>query len=306
MARSRRGFDSGDVEGVAGPATSDSGPLPCAFTARILNRYSVPLMRLETVWLMVVAPLLAMSVQLPQAAVPAFCWTWYLLMLVSLGFVHESVTCAFPGVAMRPVGFAGFGGSVGVAGPATSDSGPLPCAFTARILNRYSVPLMRLETVWLMVVAPLLAMSVQLPQAAVPAFCWTWYLLMLVSLGFVHESVTCAFPGVAMRPVGFAGFGSVGVAGPATSDSGPLPCAFTARILNRYSVPLMRLETVWLMVVAPLLAMSVQLPQAAVPAFCWTWYLLMLVSLGFVHESVTCAFPGVAMRPVGLAGGALA
>ena len=35
--------------GVAGPATSDCGLLPCAFTARMRNRYAVPLLRLVTV-----------------------------------------------------------------------------------------------------------------------------------------------------------------------------------------------------------------------------------------------------------------
>ena len=38
-----------DACGVAGPATSDCGLLPCAFTARMRNRYSVPLLRLVTV-----------------------------------------------------------------------------------------------------------------------------------------------------------------------------------------------------------------------------------------------------------------
>ena len=51
--------------------------------------------------------LLAMFVQLPQAAEPAFCWYWYLVMLESLGSVHASATCLSPAVAIRPAGFAG-------------------------------------------------------------------------------------------------------------------------------------------------------------------------------------------------------
>ena len=61
-----------------------------------------------------------------------------------------------------------------------------------------------------MVVALLLGMSVQLPQAALPAFRWTWYLVMPESLGSVQESATCLSPAVAVSPVGFAGFVAAG------------------------------------------------------------------------------------------------
>ena len=74
------------------------------------NRYAVPLLRLVTVYEVAFASpgaLSGMSAQLPQSASPAFCWTWYFVMLASFGLVQASETCAFPAVAVRPVGFAG-------------------------------------------------------------------------------------------------------------------------------------------------------------------------------------------------------
>ena len=97
--------------GVTGPATSDCGPLPAAlFTARMRNRYAVPFIRLVTAWLVVAALLPEMSVQLPQSALPAFCWYWYLVMLESLGFVQARFDLRVPRLRHEARRLRGLGG----------------------------------------------------------------------------------------------------------------------------------------------------------------------------------------------------
>ena len=63
--------------------------------------------------MVVVAPLLAMSVQADQVEPPSVLWrTWYLVMFAFEGSVQLSLTWASPGVALSPVGAAGAPGPV--------------------------------------------------------------------------------------------------------------------------------------------------------------------------------------------------
>ena len=164
---------------------------------------------------------------------------------------------------------------------ASSDAGPAPAAFTARRRNRYATSLLRRGTVYEVACAPpgaLSAMSVQASQG------WDryWYPVMVASFGFVHASVTCAFPAVAVTPAGFAGAGRAGVA-VASSDAGPPPPAFTARSWKAWATPFDRPVTVYDISCTPsgaLSGMSVQAPQAASPALRRYWYPVMVASRG--------------------------
>ena len=183
---------SGVVATYHGGAFGAAFPPPAAFTARTLNRYSVPLVSPVTTWDVVDAPLLGIAVHSPQATPAHRTWYSYRVMLESDGLFHERVTILLPPLAVSPVGAAGgagvgvgvstgvgvaVGAGVGVAvaggvcgvaatyhGEALGEGLLAPAAFTARTLNRYSVPLFRFETTC-DVVDPPPGMTVHAPQA---------------------------------------------------------------------------------------------------------------------------------------------
>ena len=81
-------------------------------------------------------------------------------MVMSEGLFQLSVTWALPPTTRKPPGCSGGPGR----STTCSEAGPGPPAFTARISKAYWVPLVRPVTMWLVVPAPLPAMS---PQVAV-------------------------------------------------------------------------------------------------------------------------------------------
>ena len=108
--------------------------------------------------------------------------------------------------------------------------------------------------------------------------------------------------GSALATVG-ARLAATGVA-VTVADSVPFVVPATARTWKLYCVPLARPVTVWLVVVALLLVMSVHDPQLTVVPVPWrSWYLSMALLDGSVQVRVTCASPAVAVRPAGASGG---
>ena len=142
------------------------------------------------------------------------------------GAVQVRVAWAFPGATLRVAGAVGTPGVTLTASEAVPGSSVLSpsWSFTARIWKVTDVPLVRLPTVWLVVLASLLEISA---QAAVP--CLIWYLVMLASVGLSQVSVASTLPGAADRPVGLAGAAPCGVA-VAVAEGGLAPASFSARI----------------------------------------------------------------------------
>ena len=93
----------------------EAAPGPKAFTARTRKKYSVPLVRLVTVWLASLvppAPLSAMVVQSASAQVcPVDSFWQYSCRISALSlsspWVQPSVTLVLPGVDVRSVGASG-------------------------------------------------------------------------------------------------------------------------------------------------------------------------------------------------------
>ena len=113
----------GDADGAAGPA-------PAAFTARSLNRYSVPLSKPSKETDTVEASLPGTAVHVPQPGAGGAARTRYSqpVMPASEGSSQVSVTLPSPPVALSPAGRAGgTAGGGGTYGPAGAElTQPLP------------------------------------------------------------------------------------------------------------------------------------------------------------------------------------
>ena len=126
--------------------------------------------------------------------------------------------------------------------------------------------------------------------------------VMSESDGSVHVSVTCWLSGVAIRPAGLAG-AARGLTASLASDSGPFPASFTARILNVYDVPFVSPSTTNDVRDAHDESLDAsQMSVHVVPASFVYCHLSIVPSAAAVQVSVTLDAPGVAFRPVGLAG----
>ena len=77
--------------------------------------------------------------------------------------------------------------------------------------------------------------------------------------GGVHVKVACPFPACTVKVATALGTTTVDDGVAVASFSAPAPTAFTARILNVYAVPLVRLEKVYVTAVAAAVSLLVQL-----------------------------------------------
>jgi len=114
------------------------------------------------------------------------------------------------------------------------DAGPVPMAFAAVTLNVYAVSFVNLVIVIgldepVAVTPPGLEITVY-PIIALPPS----------EAGAVKLTVACAFPIVAVTPVGVPGAVGCGVTLLEASDAEPVPMAFAAVTLNVYAVPFVR------------------------------------------------------------------
>ena len=155
-------------------------------------------------------------------------------MLLSDGSLQVSTTCPSPGAALSPVGCAG----LGLGSPNVDDATPNTVPATARTSNQYRVPLVSPVTVYPVVAAPLIGMSVQFPQLMLfdgPVPRRYWYFVMALLLGSLHARVTWVSPSVMVRPGASGAPAGRGIA-LSVVDRAPFPDKPTARSRKAYLV----------------------------------------------------------------------
>ena len=163
------------------------------------------------------------------------------------GGVKLTVAVALPLVAVAPVGAPGT-----VAGVTLFDGADAmldPTAFVAITVKVYAVPLSNPVMLCVVVVLPALLST---PPAGFEVTVYPVMALPPLLTGAVKLTLACAFPAVAVAPVGGRG-APTGVTAFDGSDGGPVPAIFVATAVNVYDTPFVRPVTVCVVVVVPAL-----------------------------------------------------